>query len=409
MSRKLLQINTTLNTTSTGRITEEIGLCAMEQDYESIAAFRRVGPAGSASQKIKVGNELDRYLHGVKTRVLDRHGFGSKRATRELVQKIREADPDVIGLHNLHGYYLNVDVLFHYLKEVQKPVVWTFHDCWPFTGHCAYFDRVGCEKWKTECHECPQKTRYPASYGIDNSFNNFHQKKELFTGLQNLTIVTPSHWLKNLVKKSFLKDYSVQVIHNGIDLDTFRPGIEHLPDAVKGIDQKIILGVASVWDERKGLQEFEKLAPLLVEEYRIVLVGLSEGQIGKLPKEILGIGRTENIQQLASLYSAAEAFVNPTLSDNFPTTNIEALACGTPVITYKTGGSPEAVDELTGFVTEQRDLNGVLSSVKEIAANGRESYTEPCRQRAQDHYNKDDRFRDYVELYDIMLEERVTE
>jgi len=409
MSIKLLQINTTLNTTSTGRITEEIGLCAMEQGYESVAASRRVGPAGSASQYIKIGNRLDRYLHGVKTRVLDRHGFGSERATLELVKEIRKIDPDVIGMHNLHGYYLNVEVLFHYLKEVQKPVVWTFHDCWPFTGHCAYFDRVGCEKWKTECHSCPLKTYYPASHGLDQSNRNFHDKKALFTGLDNLTIVTPSHWLKGLVKQSFLQRYPVEVIHNGIDLETFKPATDHLPEAIKKIGKKIILGVASVWDERKGLQEFEKLVPLLDEEYRIVLVGLSEEQIGKLPKEILGIARTENVQQLASLYSAAEAFVNPTLSDNFPTTNIEALACGTPVITYKTGGSPEAVDEQTGFITEQRDMEGVLSSVKEIAANGRKTYTEPCRQRAVDHYNKEDRFRDYVELYDKMLGEEVAE
>ena len=406
---KLLQINTTLNTTSTGRITEEIGLRAMDHGHQSYAACRRIGPGGSRSQAIKVGNQLDRYLHGVKTRVLDRHGFGSKRATHELVDQIREIDPDVIGMHNLHGYYLNVEVLFHYLKEVQKPVVWTFHDCWPFTGHCAYYDRVNCQKWKTECHSCPQKKRYPASYVLDNSRKNFRQKRELFTGLENLTIVTPSHWLKNEVELSFLQEYPVKVIHNGIDLETFQPGTEHLPDAVKNIKKKIVLGVASVWDVRKGLQEFKKLVPLLDDEYQIVLVGLSEEQIGNLPKEILGIARTENVQQLASLYSVAEAFVNPTLSDNFPTTNIEALACGTPVITYNTGGSPEAVDERTGFVTKQLDLDGVLSSLKEIAANGRETYTEPCRQRAEDRYNKKDRFRDYVEQYGKMLRKQVVD
>jgi len=397
---KLLQINTTLNTTSTGRIAEEIGICAIEQGYESYAAYSRIGPGGSRSQTIKIGSELDSYLHGVKTRVLDRHGFGSSGATRELVEKIREIDPDVIGMHNLHGYYLNVEILFHYLKEVQKPVVWTFHDCWPFTGHCCYFDRVGCEKWKSECNSCPLKTYYPASYGLDSSTKNFHQKRELFTGLENLTIVTPSRWLKELVEQSFLQEYPVEVIHNGIDLETFKPGTKHLPEEVKKISEKIILGVASVWDDRKGLLEFEKLSSLLDDEYRIVLVGLSEEQIGKLPDAITGIARTENVQQLASLYSVAHGFVNPTLSDNFPTTNIEALACGTPVITYITGGSPEAVDERTGFVVDQGDLEAVIKAIEKISESGPDSYRDPCRTKAVENYNKEDRYRDYVRLYE---------
>jgi len=396
---KLLQINTSLNTTSTGRITEEIGLSAMDHGLESYAAYSNIGPGGSRSQTVKIGSELDRYLHGVKTRVLDRHGFGSKRATNELVEKIREINPDVIGMHNLHGYYLNVEVLFHYLKEVQKPVVWTFHDCWPFTGHCAYYDRVDCQKWKTECYSCPQKKRYPASYGLDNSRKNFRQKRKLFTGLENLTIVTPSRWLKNEVELSFLQEYPVKVIHNGIDLDTFQPGTDHLPDAVKNIKKKIVLGVASVWDDRKGLQDFHKLAPMLGDEYRIVLVGLNNEQAEELPEGITGLTRTENIMQLASLYSAAEAFVNPTWSDNFPTTNIEALACGTPVITYNTGGSPEAVNDSTGFVIDQGDLKGITRSLQKLSEKGRESYRPKCRQRAVDHYNKEDRFQDYVDLY----------
>jgi glycosyltransferase involved in cell wall biosynthesis len=401
---KLLQINTTINTGSTGRIMEEIGQKSISAGYDSTVAYRKAGPNGSRSAQVKIGNELDRYLHGIKSRLLDLHGFGSKKPTKKLIETIREIDPDIIGIHNLHGYYMNVEILFQYLKEVQKPVVWTFHDCWPFTGHCTYFDRVGCEKWKTECHTCPQKTQYPASYGLDNSKNNFHRKKELFTGLDNLTIVTPSTWLKDLVKQSFLQDYPVEVIHNGIDLNTFRPNKEDLPVRVQHVQNRIILGVASVWDERKGLADFKKLAPMLDEEYQIVLVGLTESQIRELPDKIIGIARTENVQQLASLYSTADAFLNPTWTDNFPTTNIEALACGTPVITYDTGGSPEAVDENTGFVVEQGDLEGVVQSLQTISEKNRESYREPCRQRAVEYYNKEDRFQDYIELYERMLE-----
>src|SRR5699024_8325988 len=220
---KLLQINTTVNTTSTGRITEEIGQKAMEDGYESFIAYRKAGPEGSRSELIKSGNEIDKYWHGFKTRVFDLHGFGSKRATRELVREINDINPDVIGLHNLHGYYVNIEILFNYLKDVQKPVLWTFHDCWPFTGHCTYFESVNCERWKTGCHDCPLKKNYPASYFLDNSRWNYAKKKELFNGLKNLTIVTPSAWLKNYVTQSFLKDYPVKVIHNGIDIDIFTP------------------------------------------------------------------------------------------------------------------------------------------------------------------------------------------
>lgn len=397
---KLLQINTTVNTTSTGRIAEEIGQTVMDAGHKSVIAYRKEGPADSRSKLIKIGNDLDMYLHGIKTRLFDLHGFGSKRATRGLVNEIEKEDPDVIGLHNLHGYYLNIEILFNYLKKVQKPVVWTFHDCWPFTGHCAYFDSVDCTKWKTGCHDCPLKTKYPASYLVDNSEWNFAKKRELFNGLENLTIVTPSRWLSELVKKSFLQNYPVEVIHNGIDTTVFSPSSENLPAELILRNKKIVLGVASVWDQRKGLQDFIKLNSVLGSDYQIVLAGLNETQRKDLPDGITAIPRTENVQQLAALYSAAEVFVNPTWIDNFPTTNIEALACGTPVITYKTGGSPEAIDSETGLVVEQGDIQGLNKAILKVSKNGKELYRSKCRMRAENYFNKDERFRDYLKLYE---------
>jgi glycosyltransferase involved in cell wall biosynthesis len=400
---KLFQINATLNTTSTGRIAEEIGRCAIKNGFESHAACYRLGGSGSSSNVIKIGSSIDRYLHGIKTRMLDRHGFGSKGPTLELVEEIRKIDPDMIGLHNLHGYYLNIEVLFSYLKEVQKPVVWTFHDCWPFTGHCAYFDRVGCEKWRTECNECPLTHYYPASYGLDQSNMNFHDKKQLFTGLDNLTIVTPSRWLKEFVAQSFLKEYPIEVIQNGIDLEIFKPGTTYLPKRVKDIEKKIALGVASIWDDRKGLKDFIKLSKIVSDSYQIVLVGLSDKQLKMLPNEIIGIARTDNLQQLASLYSTAFCFVNPTYSDNFPTTNIESLACGTPVITYDTGGSPEAVDKNTGIVVDQGNIEKLHNSVLKILNDGKEHYSSNCRKSAVQKYDKKERYQDYLKLYESIL------
>ncbi len=400
---RVLQINTTANTGSTGRITEEIGQKVIENGYESFIAARKVGPDGSRSNIIKIGSDWDRILHGLKTRVFDKHGLGSKRATEQLVERISKIDPDAIGLHNLHGYYLNIEVLFKYLSDTQKPVIWTLFDCWAFTGHCSYFDSVGCERWVNGCYSCPLKNKYPASYFIDNSKQNYRIKKELFNSIKNLTIVVHSRWLGKLVERSFLNQYPVKTMPSGVNLEVFKSSTEYLPAEIKKVEKRIVLGVASIWSERKGLADFKKLAPMLNNHYQIVLVGLTKKQIQDLPDEIIGIPRTENVQQLASLYSSAEVFLNPTWSDNFPTTNIEALACGTPVITYNTGGSPEAVDEDTGFVVEQGDLKGVVQSLEQISKKGRESFTEPCRNRAVKHYNKEDRFRDYVELYSKML------
>ncbi len=401
---KILQINTSVNTGSTGRIAEEIGQKLVGSGHESYIAFSKKGPAESRSNLIQIGSPTDVFIHGLKTRLMDAHGFGSEQATKSLIGEIEKVDPDIIGLHNLHGYYLNIEVLFSYLKKVQKPVVWTFHDCWPFTGHCSFFDYVSCDKWKTECHDCPLSDKYPASWFWDNSRENFHRKKELFNGLKNMVIITPSHWLKKLVGQSFLSDYPAEVIHNGIDLDRFKPtDPTDVLEKYQLLGKKVLLGVASVWDRRKGLDYFFELNKRLDDSYRMVLIGLSEEKIKTLPENIIGIERTENIDELVSFYNAADVFLNPTLVDNFPTTNLEALACGTPVITFDTGGSPEAVDEQTGIVVDKGNTAQLFEAVEKVLSRDSESYRHNCRNRAVTLYDKDARFSDYIDVYENML------
>lgn len=404
---KVLQINTSVNTTSTGRITEEIGEVLQRNGFESYIAYQKAGPVGSNSKLIRVGNNFDFYSHALQTRLFDRHGFGSKKATRNFISHVREINPDVIGLHNLHGYYLNVEVLFNFMKKVQKPVIWTFHDCWPFTGHCSHFEYVSCERWKTECYECPLSDKYPASWFLDNSTGNFRRKRKLFNGLQNLTIVTPSRWLATNVKQSFLSAYPVEVIYNGIDLEKFKP-----VDPQKVIskyslhEKKILLGVASVWDRIKGFDYFLELSKRLDNNFSIIIIGLPEEKIKTLPSNIIGIQRTEDINELVSFYSAADVFVNPTMVDNFPTTNLEALACGTPVITFSTGGSPEAIDRNTGMVVQKGDVDALQLSIQTLLEHDGSRYRQNCRQRALELFNKDDRFRDYLNLYTSVLQEK---
>lgn len=401
---RVLQINSSVNTSSTGRIAEQIGKTLQKNGHESFIAYNITGPEGSNSNLIQVGTNLDFYLHVLKTRLFDLHGFGSTRATSKFVTQIKEINPDVIGIHNLHGYYLNIEVLFNYLKEVQKPVIWTFHDCWPFTGHCSYFDHVSCNKWKTECHDCPLSNRYPASWFLDNSRENFRYKNELFNGLDNLIIVTPSQWLKDLVHQSFLSDYPVKVINNGIDLEQFKPVLTKEVISKYGLEgKKILLGVASVWDRRKGLDYFIELSEHLDDSYRIILIGLSQEKIYGLPNKIIGIKRTENLDQLVSFYSTADIFINPTLVDNFPTTNIEALACGTPVITFDTGGSAEAIDKHTGVTIEKGNIEQLLEAIDDILNEDPQKYLKNCRERAVSLYNNKERFSDYIAIYENLL------
>ncbi len=401
--KKILQINSVVNSGSTGRIAEELGQTAMNSGWKSYIAYGR-NDRPSQSELIKIGNDWDIKVHGVQTRLFDRHGLGSRSATKELIEKINEISPDIIQLHNIHGYYINIEILFNYLRKTNIPVVWTFHDCWPMTGHCAHFTFVGCDKWKTQCFSCPQKKGYPGSYFLDRSKQNHKQKKKLFTSVNDMTIVPVSNWLADIVKQSYLKDYPIWVINNGIDVNVFSP---QSGDGIRlkyGLaDKFILLGVATEWGRRKGLHDFIELSKILKDDEIIVLVGLKEDQIKILPENIIGITRTESTQELAEFYSSADVFVNPTWEDNFPTTNLEAIACGTPVITYETGGSPEAIDELTGIVVEQGNIHKLTEAINQIKEKGKQSYSEACVKRAHRLYRKEDRYREYIELYEELL------
>ena len=401
---KLLQINSVANTGSTGHIAEDIGKLAILNGWESYIAYGRKA-LPSASNLIRIGNKLDIFLHVLITRVFDIHGLASRHPTKELIRKIDQINPNVIHLHNIHGYYLNYKILFKFLAKRETPVVWTMHDCWALTGHCSHYTLKKCLMWQSKegCKHCPQKKEYPSALVLSNAAYNFKCKKKYFNLLseKQLTIVTPSKWLSDEIGKSYLCHYKRVVINNGINLDVFKSIASQ-----KAVNKKfIILGVASVWDEHKGFADFLKLADLLRNDEEIVLVGLSEKQIRSLPREkkIRGIRRTENQQQLVELYSQSLCFVNPTYEDTFPTTNIEALACGTPVITYKTGGSPEIIDEETGFVVEQGDLDSIRTNIDKLKQVSCKSISQKCRVRAENLYNKNACFSEYIKLYQSLI------
>lgn len=389
MSKKILQINVTANWGSTGSIAEGIGLTAMKHGWESYIAYGRKN-SYSNSKLLKVGNILDVYHHYAISKYLDKEGLGSNIPTKKLIKQIIDINPSIIHLHNIHDHWLNYPLLFNFLNTLENvPVVWTFHDCWAFTGKCEYFERSKCSYWKKDCNNCPL-TRIKKQVKL-----NYNIKKNLFTYLKKrLTIISVSNWLDDLVKQSFLKENNLKIIHNGIDINQFKPTLEK---------RNFVIGVANKWNKRKGLDDFVKLRKTLDSNIGIVLVGLDRDQISMLPEGIMGLSKTENVKELVDLYSQAVALVNPTYEDNFPTVNIEALACGTPVITYKTGGSPEAVDEKTGIIVERGNIKELNDSILKIIKEPDLYSAGNCRKRAITNFNKDIQFEKYLNLYEDML------
>ena len=356
---KILQINSVCGVTGTGRIAADLYEAAVSRGYECRIAYgeHKYQNAPGNMQTLEIGTLQDCRIHALQTRLWDMHGFGSRAATRKFLEKADAYNPDVVHLHNLHGYYINIELLFRYLKQRKVKVVWTLHDCWSFTGHCVHFESIGCEKWKDGCHSCPLVRQYPASLGVDRSKKNYIQKKELFTGVEDMTILVPSRWLEKRVRQSFLQDYNIKVVYNGIDLKTYRPTQSDFRQKYGLEGQFVVLGVANVWVERKGLDTFLELAKQLGEGYRVVLVGLSVEQIGQLPEGILGLPRTDTAAELAKIYTAADVFINPGREETFGLTVAEAMACGTWPIVYADTACAEVVEQgigqaVTGDVRE---------------------------------------------------------
>lgn len=405
----LLQINVTANSGSTGKIAEQINQMAASRGWKTYFAYGRSCCPGE-SERIHVGNIFQVYEHYAEHRLFDNDGLASRLATRQLVSRIKKIRPDIIHLHNIHDHWLNYRILFEYLNTLDIPIVWTQHDCWAFTGGCAYFSMRNCFRWwDGGCnHSCPKRARKI----IEKTKRHYELKQKLFTATKNMTLVPVSHWLEGLERKSFLKCHNIVTIHNGIDISIFRPMDCTNVRRKYGIgESQYVIGVANQWSARKGFDDFVRLSESeLLGGVKIVLVALNAEQVKKAKLYgIIGIPRTENVRDLAELYSGAMMFLNLTYEDNYPTTNLEAMACGTPVLTYRTGGSPEAVTQETGWIVEQGDVASVAKVldywVKAIANDPivEVRMRERCRRHAEQEFNKDNKFSDYLNLYNELL------
>ncbi len=405
----LLQINVSLNSESTGRIVEQIGLKAISAGWISYVAYGRAYNE-SKSVPIKICNKFEIILHGINSLLFDNHGFSSTIATKKLIKKIKQIKPDIIHLHNIHGYYINIEILFNFLKDSHIPVVWTLHDCWAYTGHCSYYSDIQCNKWETGCNNCPKRGNYPKSLIVDNSSKNYIRKRNLFNSIDNLTLVPVSGWLGHEVEKSFFKGKRIFPILNGVDVNTFFPNnnVTDLIQRYRLYNKYILLGVATAWGERKGIYDYAKLSELLSDNYKIVMIGLTEKQSKSLPNNILKLKRTENVKELAEWYSLATLVLNLSSQESFGLTTVEGFASGTPCVAYNCTASPELITSETGAVVAKGDVNALIMAINKISNNGKNYYAENCRKRALECFNMEIQYNKYLKLYDSLLYDRLS-
>lgn len=391
---RILMINTVYAEGSTGKIINQIEKKAETAGFQCMIAHRYENQGSEyPSNVVAVSTWLDCHIHNRLSQTFMLRGMFSKWKTLCFLKKVDRFAPDMIHLHNISGNYINLSMLFQYIRKRKIKVVWTLHDCWPLTGNCKYFDMAECEKWKYGCGHCIQKGKAI----IDISAFMYQYKQKIFSGIEDMTIITPSEWLADLVRQSPLQAFPIKVIHNGIDLVVFKPTESDFRRNQNLISKKIVLGVAFGWGRRKGLDVFIKLANNLPDDYQIVLVGTNDEVDKQLPSNIVSIHRTNNQKELAALYTTADVFVNPTREDNYPTVNMESLACGTPVITFRTGGSPEIIDATCGYTVEREDIEEMMRQIIRVCEK-RPFSSNACCEKAKG-YSMDDRFEEYIELY----------
>lgn len=351
----ILYINSVYGTGSTGKIVYNQVCEAKAKGHNIMVACSTVEqiPQNLRGDVITVGNKSDYFFHNIMSRITDSEGLYSKTSTKKLVSKIKDFNPDIIYIHNLHGHWINYEILFDFLVKADKQIIWHLHDCWAFTGHCAHFSIIKCYKWKKGCEKCPSLKSYPKCYGVDNSKRNYERKKKAFTSVKKLKIITPSKWLKNLVDESFLNKYPVEVIYNKIDCSVFKPTPSDFKERYGISDKIMLLGVSNVWIKEKGYYDFFELSKLLDDRFALVMVGLTDKQLMEIPERIIGIKRTKNAEELAEIYSAADFYLNPSRQETFGMTTLEAVKCGTEAVVYKGTACEEIVEKYGGVSLEQ--------------------------------------------------------
>ncbi len=395
---KVLQINAVYGQGSTGVIVKDIDEALQENGYKSFVAYANCNTI--PNNGFKIGNKIDHKVHGMLTRTLGKQAYSSVLSTNKLLRYIDIINPDVIHLHNLHSNYINLNMLLKYIIKNDIKTVITLHDCWFFTGKCFHYIADQCTKWQTECNTCPRLKKDVPSWFFDQTSKVFNDKKRYFELISDLVVVGVSNWISNEAKKSFFKDKEIATIHNGVDTVIFKPMESNFRKKNNIEDKFVILGMANKWLLPNNNPSLKYISNNLGENYVLVLVGCSEAEKHNLPANVIGLGYVNNKEELARIYSMADVFVNTTWEDSFPTVNIESISCGTPVITFDSCGSPEAIDKDTGLIVPQGNYKQLWKAIMEIKQKGKHYYQQRCVEYGREKYNKNDRYTDYILLYE---------
>lgn len=397
---KVVQINSVYNKGSIGRTTAEIHEALRKTGNESYV-YTSVSE-DEDKNVFRIGNTFDHKLHSLLSKIFGLQGYFSYSATWKLIRHLKEIAPDIVHLRNLHANYINLPMLLKYLAREDIATVLTLHDCWFITGKCCYYTHVNCNKWKTECHNCPALKYDNVSWFLDRSRKVFNDKKKLFNAIPRLAVYGNSQWTTDQAKQSFLKNAKyVGRIYNWIDQQIYHEvNCNDLKHKYSLDDKFVILGVSQGWSNRKGLNIFVELAKRIPDSV-IVLIGKMNCK-ETLPSNIISVGQIQNIEELCKFYSLSDVFINPSLQETFGKVSAEALCCGTPIIVNNATANPELVGPKCGYVVKNNDIEEYVFYINEILRLGKKFFSEHCIQFASSNFDKDINILEYLELYKLL-------
>ena len=401
---RVVQINVACQYGSTGVIVVEIAEYLKQHGHEVYIAYGQ--GMTDYPDSYRIGTPLENRLHGIlNTRIWGEEGTGTIRGTKRFIDWLNQIKPDIIHIHNLHSNYLNYKLFFPYLAKKKIPVVWTFMDCWPFTGKCSHFTEIKCEKWKKECHHCPQlRSSGPISWFFDKTQKLYHEKQQWFKMLQYLDIIAISEWQKEEVLKSMACHHPVHMIYLWIDTKKFYEIHDKYVYKRYGLSpqKKILLSVSAQWsNQTTRLNDAIRLAKILPEDYQLVIVGKkTTKQI--LPVNLIHIDYIAGSEELSKLYSCALAYVNFSVEDTFGKVMAESQLCGTPAIVFDSTACSEVAGD-AGYAVPPHDVEAMLERVLEIEHNGREYYSQRCIEHVKKNFDYNVNVGKYLEIYQHAL------
>lgn len=394
---KVLQVNATYGLGSTGTIVRDLKECCEEHGIECYVAYALTDE--KVERGYKIGNWFFNKLHALLSRIAGKQAYFSYIPTLWFIHYIKKLQPDVVHLHNLHSNYINLPIFLKYLAKNNVRTIITLHDCWWYTGGCYYYTAAVCSKWLDKCGKCPKRFFETPAYFIDKSAEILNDKKKYLLAIPRLYFVGVSDWISNEARKSFLASKTIMTIHNGIDLSVFKPTPSDLREKLGLTGKYVILGPASKWLDPINSVALNYFIKVMRDDEVLLLFGTLSSYVNGLSEKVKLYGYTKNRQELAALYSMADIFVNVSREDTLSLINVEAQACGTPIITFDATGPKETVDEENSLSVPVGNYERLYDCVQCIRLRAGDGTSSNCREFISQKFSKTDKFKEYINLY----------